>query len=209
MKKKLHGLYAITDEKLMSVDDFSSMAETALNSGVSVLQYRDKSHNTEKRLAQALQLKKMCDQNNITFIINDDVDLAVAVDADGVHIGINDSSYASARELLGKNKIIGVTCYNQFETALQAERLGADYIAFGSFFASSVKPDAVVASRDLLLRAKQELSIPVCAIGGITLYNSAELINAGADMLAIITGVFGADDIQLACESFNELFYQG
>ena len=206
MKKKLHGLYAITDEKLMPENNFSSLAETALSAGVSVLQYRDKSHNTEKRLAQARQLKKQCDQNNTVFIINDDVDLAVAVDADGVHIGINDSSYANARDRLGENKIIGVTCYNQFETALQAQNLGADYVAFGSFFASSVKPDAVVASRDLLLRAKQQLNIPVCAIGGITLHNSPELIDAGADMLAIITGVFGADDIQLACESFNELF---
>ena len=206
MKPVLRGLYAITDAHLINEKQFAHRIEQALAGGVRIIQYRDKSNHTKKRLQQASDIKSLCDKYNTTFIINDDVELAKQVDADGVHIGINDCCYDRAREKLGDNKIIGVTCYNQFDNALQAQQLGADYVAFGRFFSSSVKPHAVEASIELLLRAKQELSVPVCAIGGITLENSSQLIGAGVDMLAVITGVFGAQDVQHACEAFSDLF---
>jgi len=206
MTSILRGLYAITDDSLIAEKNFTRTIEQALSGGVNVIQHRDKSGNIQKRLQQARDIKLLCEKYDTTFIINDDIDLAKKIDADGVHIGVNDSSYKSARKKLGSNKIIGVTCYNQFDSALQAQNLGADYVAFGSFFSSSVKPDTVVASKELLVRAKQELSVPVCAIGGITLDNSVELIDTGVDMLAVITGVFGADDIQSACKEFSALF---
>ena len=204
--KNLHGLYAITDARLIAEQKLIETIEQALAGGTSVIQYRDKSNDTQKRMHQAREIKLLCKQYNSTFIINDDIRLANEVDADGVHIGANDCSYEKARALLGDNKIIGITCYNQFETAIQAQDLGANYVAFGSFFSSSVKPNAVRADINLLTKAKQELSIPVCAIGGITLNNASELIHSGADMLAVISDIFESDNIHKTCEDFNQLF---
>lgn len=208
MTHKLQGLYAITDASLISDKKFSATIEQALSGGVSIIQYRDKTDNTLKRLRQAGEVKLLCEQYNTTFIINDDIELATETDADGVHLGANDHSYEIARDKLGSHKIIGITCYNQINRALHAQKMGADYVAFGSFYTSSVKPMAVIASLDLLQQAKQQLTIPVCAIGGINLNNASQLITEGADMLAVITGVFGADDIQYACSQFSALFIE-
>jgi len=196
MIKKLKGLYAITDETLMPDKFFLSMAETALASGVSILQYRDKSTDTLKRLNQASALKKLCDKNEATFIINDDINLAKEVDADGIHIGKNDHSIKDTRLQLGSNKIIGVSCYNQISMARDAIKNGADYIAFGSFFSSPIKPDAPQASSDLISSIKQQYNIPVCCIGGITIENHQPLLKASADMLAVISDIFSQPDNQ-------------
>jgi len=208
MTKSLYGLYAITDASLIAEKKFNQTIEQALAGGVKIIQYRDKSKNTEKRYRQAHDLKHLCDQYNATFIINDDIDLTKTIDADGVHIGSSDRSYKTARETLGEDKIIGVSCYNQFELAQQAQQQGANYVAFGRFFSSSIKPDAVIASTELLIRAKQELSIPVCAIGGITLNNSDLLIKTGADMLAVITAVFSSANIESTCQKFCNYFVE-
>ncbi len=204
--KKLHGLYAITDAQLIASDKFALTIEQSLKGGASVIQYRDKSADNKKRLQQASALKVLCDQYNAYFIINDDIDLALAVDADGIHIGKDDTSLTAARKKLGQNKIIGVSCYNRFDLALQANEQGADYIAFGSFFASPTKPNAVKAELSLLSEAKQKLGIPICAIGGINLNNAPQLVLAGADMLAVISSLFAEQDTNLASEKFSQLF---
>ena len=206
MKKKLHGLYAITNADLMPYKNFNKKAELALQGGARIIQYRDKSNDYEKRLKQASELKQLCNQYSAILIINDDIQLTIDTNADGVHIGIEDISLIKAREQLGKNTIIGVSCYNQFELAQQAEKEGADYIAFGSFFSSQIKPEAPAANIDLLIKAKQQLNLPICAIGGINTSNASLLINAGADMIAVISSVFGQQDITSASLKFKNLF---
>jgi len=204
--KALRGLYVITDEKLIPQNNFVETVELALRGGARLVQYRDKSGDNTRRLNQATALKTLCDKYQSILIINDDTELALQVNADGVHIGKHDASLAATRKQLGNNKIIGVSCYNQFELALQAEKDGADYIAFGSFFPSATKPAAARAEVALISRAKQELNIPVCAIGGITLDNASSLIQNGADMVAIITDIFGKEDIESQCKEVLRLF---
>ena len=205
---KLNGLYAITDAKLISQSNFLATVERALQGGAGIIQYRDKSNDQKKRLQQAAALKKLCARQGATLIINDDLELAKAVDADGVHIGIDDTPLQQARQSLGGNKIIGVSCYNQFELAQQAASQGADYIAFGSFFPSSTKPHAVPAELKLIRKAKQQFDLPVCAIGGITINNASPLLNAGADMLAVVSSIFGESDPLAACKLFCQLINQ-
>ena len=205
MTKKLSGLYAITNENLMPEETFLSMAQAAISSGISLLQYRDKSINKNKRYAQATALKKLCDKHNVFFIINDDIELTIQVDADGIHIGKNDLTLERTRKQLGPNKIIGVSCYNQISLAEDAVNAGASYIAFGSFFGSSIKPDAPNASIELISSFKKKHDTPVCCIGGITHNNYPPLINAGADMLAVISDIFCASSttgISDRCQKF-------
>jgi thiamine-phosphate pyrophosphorylase len=203
--KSLRGLYVITDEKLIPQNKFRESVEQALLGGARIIQYRDKSADETKRLRQATELKQLCEKYQATLIINDDVGLALNVQADGVHIGKYDTTLAETRQHVG-DKIIGVSCYNQFDLALAAEKNGADYIAFGSFFTSSTKPDAAQADRALLTQAGQLLTIPVCAIGGINVHNAASLIQAGTDMVAVISDVFAAKNIREQCEKLSALF---
>jgi len=202
----LQGLYAITDAKLIPESSFVETVEQALRGGAGIIQYRDKSGDQQKRLQQARALKNLCSQHQALLIINDDLELAMTVNADGVHIGIDDTPLQQARQHLGQNKIIGVSCYNQFELALQAAAEGADYIAFGSFFPSTTKPHAVPAELKLLRKARQQLQLPVCAIGGITVDNAPSLLNAGAHMLAVVSSIFGETSPTNACKQFCELF---
>jgi len=209
MTKKLSGLYVITNENLMPETTFLGMAEAAITSGVSVLQYRDKSSDKAKRLHQATSLKVLCDKHHVYFIINDDIELAKQVDADGIHIGKNDLPIIETRKLIGPSKIIGVSCYNQKTLAIDAIRNGADYIAFGSFFGSSIKPDAPHASAELIPSLKLNHNTPVCCIGGITLENQSQLLEAGTDMVAIISDIFSQPDnekIALRCQQYKIAF---
>ena len=143
------------------------------------------------------------------LIVNDDTALARQVNADGVHLGGEDGGVAEARALLGDGRLIGVSCYNRLPLAQEAVRQGADYVAFGSFFVSTVKPEAVAATPDLLRQARRELNVPIVAIGGITAQNGAQLLEAGADALAVISAVFAAPDIAGAAKEFFNLFEQG
>lgn len=202
----LRGLYVISDANLIAESTFSQTIECALLGGAKIIQYRDKSNNTEKRRRQTQEIKLLCETYDAVFIINDDIELAKEVNANGVHLGSNDADYATARTILGDNKIIGISCYNQFELAQQAQQQGADYIALGRFFSSSTKPNAAAAPIELLTHAKQKLNIPVCAIGGITVNNSAELIAAGVDMLAVINAVFSSNEVQSTCQKFSSFF---
>jgi len=209
MNKKLTGLYAITDESLMPVNVFQSMAEAALASGAKIIQYRDKSHDAEKRIKQANELRDLCNKYNAILIINDDIELTLKSNADGIHLGKDDTSIHAARKRLGPNKIIGVSCYNKTSLAEKAIKDGVDYIAFGSFFGSSIKPDAPKADAQLIATIKKHHATPVCCIGGITTKNCGELLSEKADMLAIITELFSSQntlDIQKKCTEFLNAF---
>jgi len=209
MTKTLYGLYAITDEQLMPVSEFKAMAEAALSSGVKIIQYRDKSDDNDKRLSQASALRSLCDLYNATLIINDDIELTLQTNADGVHIGQDDLSIEEARQRLGPNKIIGVSCYNNTCLAEKAIENGADYIAFGSFFGSTIKPDAPKAEIHLISSIKNNHTIPVCCIGGITIDNCNKLLSEKADMLAVISELFSSrnvNDIKNKCSQFMQAF---
>lgn len=204
--EQLRGLYAITDEQLIKPGQFAQNIELALQGGARIIQYRDKNSAREQRLAQAANLKRLCTQYNALLIINDDIDLARTVQADGIHLGEQDSSIAAARELLGDDFLIGQSCYNRFELALQAQAEGANYVAFGAFYSSPTKPQARNADIELLRQAQRRLHIPVCAIGGIHAGNAAELVEAGADMVAVISGLFARDQIKSSAEHISALF---
>lgn len=204
-RTRLFGLYAVTPDDDDTVRLLARI-KAALEGGAAAVQYRNKRASHTLRREQAGALLALCRQHRAPLIINDHLDLALELDADGVHLGGNDGSVAQARAMLGPNKLIGASCYNLMHKALAAEREGADYVAFGSFFASEVKPDAVRAPLDLLVQAKRSVSLPVAAIGGITLANTSQLIAAGADMVAVISALFGAADINIAAKQFNVLF---
>lgn len=204
------GLYAITDAVLLPEDPRLIVAvERAMMGGARLIQYRDKSADAARRLAQARALNALCQRYEIPLIVNDDVELAVAVGAAGVHIGRDDPDLASARARLGETALIGVSCYDQLDLALAAERAGADHVAFGAFFPSPTKPTEIRASFDLLKKARAALRIPIVAIGGITPDNAPLLLEAGADALAVVSGVFGQPDIQAAARRYAALFAGG
>jgi thiamine-phosphate pyrophosphorylase len=198
----IHGLYAITPD-LPDTVELVRCVRLALQGGARVLQYRNKLADAALKLAQALSLRQLTREFKTTFIVNDDAQLAAQVDADGVHLGGEDGSVTAARALLGSSKIIGVSCYNRLSLAHEAVRQGADYVAFGAFFSSSVKPGAVQANLALLKTARSELHVPIVAIGGITQQNGASLVAAGADALAVITAVFESPDIEIAAREFS------
>ncbi len=191
--ERLHGLYAITDELLLCEDQFQQKLEEALKGGACIVQYRDKSQDKNKRLRQARSLRKLCDDYDALLIINDDIALCRQVSADGVHLGRSDASIALARKSLGSAYIIGASCYDQLSLAVQAQSQGADYVAFGTMFASPTKPDAAAAGPDILKIAQQTVQLPICAIGGITTDNAALTVAAGADMIAVISDLFNTE----------------
>jgi thiamine-phosphate pyrophosphorylase len=162
--------------------------------------------NEELRREQARALAHLCRQFEVPLLINDHIDLALEVGADGVHLGREDAPISQARLKLGHEKIIGISCYNELESAIEAECNGADYVAFGAFFSSVTKLDTVPASVDLLQQGNLEISIPIVAIGGINSNNALELISAGADAVAVSNALFGARDIRSEAGKFSELF---
>jgi thiamine-phosphate pyrophosphorylase len=199
------GVYAITPET-SDTGLLLSQVEAALSGGVAAVQYRDKSTDVARRHEQASELVALCRQFDVPLIINDDLRLADLCDADGIHLGREDGSVREARIILGKRKLIGASCYQSLDLAQAAQAAGADYVAFGSFFASPTKPAASRADADLLREATQAIHIPIVAIGGITLANAAQLLDAGADSLAVLSALFEAPDIRSAAHDLNQLF---
>ena len=199
------GVYALTPETA-DTEHLLMQVEAALAGGVAAVQYRDKSGDVARRHEQASELVALCHRFNVPLIINDDLRLADLCDADGVHLGRDDSSLREARIILGKDKFIGASCYQSLELALAAQAAGADYVAFGSFFASPTKPVAGRAGLDLLRDAAPLIHVPLVAIGGITLGNAAQLLDAGADSLAVLSALFDAPDIRAAARDLNQLF---
>ncbi len=195
-------LYAITDNRLIKEEFFLETVEKVIIGGAKIIQYRDKSHDQQRRLQQAQALLKLCQKYKIPLLINDDVALAQQIGANGVHLGKNDTDISIARAKLGNKAIIGVSCYNQLSLAKGAVNSGADYVAFGRFFQSCTKPEANSCSLKLLSEARQQLSCPIVAIGGITPNNASLVIKAGADYVAVIHGLFGQVDVQAAAQAY-------
>lgn len=202
----LQGLYAITDSGLIPPERFIETVEQAIAGGARIIQYRDKNSHKTLQVEQALALKKLCQKRQVLFLVNDDVTLAKYVNADGVHLGAEDIPMCVARAIMGEHIVVGISCYNQLSLAQRAMSVGATYVAFGRFFSSATKPQAAIADLDLLKLAKKTLTCPIVAIGGITPENGYELVTAGADCLAVISGVFAQPDVRVAAQRYAQLF---
>jgi thiamine-phosphate pyrophosphorylase len=205
MAKLINGLYAITPETGDTAQLLRDV-EAALRGGASVLQYRAKKLAPNLQANQAQALQTLCKKYRVPLIINDDAELAKSMSASGVHLGSQDMPAGDAHQSLLSGMLVGVSCYDQLDLAIEAEQNGADYVAFGSFFPSTTKPNSVRPSLDLLREAKRTISCPLVAIGGITLQNAPSLIEAGADAVAVISALFDAQDIEATAHDFASLF---
>jgi thiamine-phosphate pyrophosphorylase len=204
--KKIKGLYAISNHDELSRGKLIADTLALLKGGATIFQFRDKLSNAQEKQARALVLKTLCAQYQCSFIINDDVNLALEIDADGAHLGQQDVSLLEARKRLGAKKIIGQSCHNSLDLALRAHQQGADYIALGRFFPSKTKTYAPQADIGIISQVKRQCRIPVVAIGGITLDNAPSLLAAGADALAVIDDLLTARNIEQHARSYQSLF---
>jgi len=201
----ISGLYAVTPD-CADTEVLLVQARAALMGGARIFQYRSALTNAQLRFEQADALRTLCRTYDTLLIINNDLALAAKVDADGVHIGAHDASVEEARTVLGADKIVGVSCYDDIGRARAAAAQGADYVAFGSFFVSSTKPAAARPGLDLLRTARSQTALPIVAIGGVDLRNASALIAAGADAIAVISALFTATDIEATARQFCNLF---
>ena len=201
----LRGLYAVTADRA-DTDRLLSEVGAALSGGCRVVQYRNKSAAPALRRQQAAALARLCKTAGACFIVNDDVELALEVGADGVHLGGDDGHPEAARQRLGAGRLLGVSCYNDAARVAAAVAAGADYVALGAMFPSATKPGAVRASLDLLRSVKASCPVPVAVIGGITLANAGALVEAGADLLAVVSDLFDAPDVRARAQAFQDLF---
>jgi thiamine-phosphate pyrophosphorylase len=201
----VRGLYAVTPDE-PDTAHLLAIAEQVLAAKPALLQYRNKTADAALRREQARALQHACRAAGVPFIVNDDLALALEIDADGAHLGRDDGPPAAARQALGAGRILGLTCYSDWARATEGAEVGADYIAFGAMFPSLTKPNAPPAPFDLISRAKRELGLPVAAIGGITLANAGEVLAAGADLLAVVSDVFAADDPAARAAAYRALF---
>lgn len=199
------GLYAITPDDL-DTERLLNRVRAAISGGVRLLQYRNKAADAAMRVAQANALIALCRPAGVCLIINDDVELALQVGADGAHLGGEDGDLAAARARVPAGFLLGASCYASLERARCALAAGADYIAFGALYPSSTKPQAKPATLDLLRQARAEFKAPIAAIGGITLARAPEVIAAGADWLAVISDLFDAADITDRAARYTSLF---
>jgi thiamine-phosphate pyrophosphorylase len=205
---RLRGLYAVTPNDRLS-PRLCTLVDLALQGGVRLVQYRNKDAMPSLRRAQAAELLRICRARGARLIVNDDLDLALSIGADGVHLGSDDvapEGLAAVRARLGPGRLLGVSCYADLANGEKAAAAGADYLAFGSIFASTTKPAAPRAALELLGEARRRFGKPVVAIGGITVDNAASAISAGADMVAVITALFDAMDISARARQFEQLF---
>ena len=201
----MNGLYLVTPDW----DDTGKLvaaSEQAIAGGATLLQYRHKTASDALRAEQASALLALCRRLNVPLIINDHVELCEALDADGIHVGGTDASVADVRARVGKDKIVGASCYGDLQLARNAAAAGASYVAFGGFYPSRVKKYEVSTPPDIITRALSELDVPVCVIGGMTVENSRPLVALGAHMVAAISSVYSADDHRSAASAFASLF---
>lgn len=201
----ISGLYAITPD-FESTDDLLDKTRQVLEGGAQLIQYRNKSASRVLLREQAELLLQLCRKHKIPLIINDHVDLVMGIDADGVHVGQNDAAITHARKQLGRDKIVGASCYNNGDLALQAEKQGADYVAFGAFFPSLTKPDAISVSANLVDQAKNKLVVPIVGIGGIRLTNAAAVIKSGCAAIAVCNDLFHTENSKVKAAQFAQLF---
>ena len=189
--KKISGIYAITPNKMLDLD---TIEQAIVTHKISILQYRHKTTNASIKFNEAKQLQQLCLRHNTLFIINDDINLAQKINADGVHLGKDDASILAARQQLGDDAIIGVSCYNDIELAKTVQSQGADYVAFGALFPSSTKPNAPYCSLEVISQAKKALTIPIVGIGGVDFNNQHQAFDAGCDAVAMINALFQSVD---------------
>lgn len=207
MTRRLAGLYAITPDEVRT-DILVAKVGLAVSGGASVVQYRNKTAAPALRLEQGRALSELCRAAGAVFIVNDDLALALELDADGVHLGAEDGDLVAARRRLGTDKLLGASCYDRMELARAAASAGVDYLAFGSVFSSGTKPGAVRAPLSLFAEAKRSMTLPLVAIGGISLQNAPQVFAAGADAVAVISALFDAGDIAGCAAGFTRLFQQ-
>lgn len=201
----MRGLYLVTPN-WDDTDRLLDVTEQALQEGVALLQYRHKNADAALRREQAGALLLLARKYGVSFIVNDFIDLCEELDADGVHVGGTDISVAQARARLGKQKLVGASCYGDLQLARQAQLGGASYMAFGGFYPSLVKQYPVTTDPDIVLQAKREIALPCVVIGGMTPENAAPLAARGADLVAAISSVYLADDVAISVREFNKLF---
>ncbi len=199
------GIYLVTEHERLQFSELLSITETVMPVGIAALQYRNKLAGHQQKLGEASRLQQLCETYKVPFIINDDIALAIELDADGVHLGRDDGSCMDARKRVGNLKLIGISCYNDIDRAAQAVQDGADYLAFGAMFPTSSKANTTNASSGLIRQAKQRYTVPIVAIGGITPENCAPVIAAGADVLAVISSVYLANNPYHVMENFKKL----
>ena len=202
-KSLLKGLYVLTDATLTPTESMLEQVERVLKSGVKIIQYRDKDASDEEAEAQCKRLQALCDVYEALFIIDDRLEIAYRINADGLHIGMDDVDYEEARAVLGADKVIGVSCYGDLERAQKYANLGADYVAFGSFFPSPTKPHAKVVAPEVLKMAKEHLRVPICAIGGINEENIHLLSCFDIAMYSLISAVYKEDAIEENLEKLH------
>ena len=201
---RIRGLYALTPDE-PDTARLIGLVQAALEGGASLVQYRNKVASPELRREQAQALAAICRQRGVPLIINDDLALAVEIGADGAHLGRDDGDVATARAQL-PGKLLGASCYNEVERAIAAQRAGADYVAFGRFFASVTKPGDIRASLDLVAQARRHIRVPIVAIGGITLEHTPSLIAGGVDAVAVVSALFSSSDVRATARRFSALF---
>ena len=200
----VRGLYAVTPDE----PDTAALAlkvRQALRGGARMVQYRNKSAGVDLRREQAAALLQLCRMAGVPLIINDDLELAVDLDAEGLHLGRGDGDLRSARRRLGVDKLLGASCYDKLELAIAAQNQGASYVAFGAAFSTTTKPEAVRAPLSLYGEARARLGVPVVAIGGITLRNAGKVMLAGAAAVAVISALFDAPDIERRAREFSQI----
>ncbi len=206
MKSKIdYTLYLVTDRDLMSTKTLEEAVEQAIMGGCTLVQLREKTASSRNFYETAINVKTITDKYNVPLIINDRVDIALAIDAHGVHVGQSDLPAAVVRKIIGKDKILGVSA-GTVEKAIEAQREGADYIGVGALFSTSTKTDAKSVSRETLIKIIKEVSIPVVGIGGINLENAVQLKNTGINGIAVVSAIIAQKDIKSAAEKMLEIF---
>jgi thiamine-phosphate pyrophosphorylase len=207
MGKFPRGLYALTPDE-PDTAALAAAVRAVIAGGARAVQYRNKRANAAMRRRQATALAAICNKAGVPLIINDDVELALEVGAAGTHLGRDDGDLATARARLGGDRFLGASCYDRLDLAARAIAAGADHIAFGAVFASPTKPGAPRPPLTILGEARERFALPVVAIGGITLENAPLAIDAGADVLAVLSALFGAEDIGTRARAFAALFHR-
>ncbi len=205
MSINLTGLYVISDDTLTPKETILTQIKEALEGGATIVQLRDKISSDEEIEKLVLELQELCREYKALFVLNDRVELAIKLKVDGLHVGKSDHN--RVEEIRNNFKgILGISCYDSLDIAREMEKLKVDYLAFGAFFASSTKPNAPLANQETITKAKEEFSLPICVIGGITSKNAEILINKGAHMLAVISDVWKSKNIKEKCQEFTTLF---
>lgn len=204
----LQGLYVLTDSRIFPHTQWPTRVEAILEGGATVIQLREKELTDNELLPHALRVQEVCMAHDVPLIINDRVELAKKIFADGVHLGKEDKSLKAARDYLGNEFYIGVSCYRDIYASIRAQQLGADYVAFGSLFPTLTKQDASHCPLSIIQKAGNQIFLPICGIGGITINNVNKVIQAGATLLSVSNAIFNSDNPKAATERFTGIMHE-